>query len=84
MGGSLGYLVQENVDTGKREETDTFTCGHCNKMVLIKAKRAVIAIRKCGGCQRHVCAACHGMAKCDVIEKKLERIEARDRLLKVL
>jgi hypothetical protein len=76
---ALGYSVLDNGD-GRPQEFDTFTCGHCQRMKRIPhGKRAEDTVgRVCSCCQRVVCAKCKGEATCDVIEKKLERAEARD------
>lgn len=58
------------------QETDTYTCGHCNKVCFVKPmQRPEDYGGMCGCCTRHVCPSCVGKG-CDVIEKKLERAEA--------
>jgi hypothetical protein len=56
---------------------DTSTCGHCGRVTHIKPG---MRPEDCGGlckiCMRLICPQCVGFS-CDVIEKKLERAEAR-------
>lgn len=61
-------------------EVDTFTCGHCGRVSRVKPKMdAADCGGLCKGCMRLVCKYCVGK-KCDVLEKKLERAEKRERL----
>src|SRR5262245_10093383 len=58
-------------------ETDTFSCGHCNRVVHVPARSDPANIGGlCRVCMRLVCPTCVGGA-CDVIERKLERAERR-------
>lgn len=62
-------------------EMDTFTCGHCNRIVHVKPFQAPEELGGgCRLCMSPICAACAGQGGCDPFEKKLERMEARDRL----
>jgi len=67
---------------GQRRTLATFTCVHCNDVTLIPegAKPA-----DCGGfcllCMRSTCTACATAGGCTPFERRLEQIEARDRLL---
>lgn len=63
-------------------ECDTFSCKHCNKIVHVTPRTAlddVGGVCKC--CMGMICGPCVNLFVCDVFEKKLERIEARDRFL---
>jgi hypothetical protein len=87
-----GYLVTDDPDptksTGQKARTEhtTISCGHCNKIVIVKAMCSPqdVPYALCWGCRRNICLACDNersrTLKCDVIEKKLERWEAADRL----
>lgn len=57
-------------------EMDTFTCGHCNKVVQVKVKASPDELGGyCYCCTKMVCPLCVGKG-CDPFEKKLERMEA--------
>jgi hypothetical protein len=57
--------------------SDSFTCGHCNGVVLVGGKdRAEDIGGLCKLCMRFTCAACTARGICDPFEKKLERDEA--------
>jgi hypothetical protein len=58
-------------------ECDTFTCGHCQRIVHVKPKQSPESLGGlCYGCDRLVCDHCAGKG-CDVIEKKIERYERK-------
>lgn len=77
-----GYLTINEPDKPLIEH-DTFTCGHCNKIVIVphKAKAS-----DCGGfclcCMTTICSNCEKQGSCTPFEKKLEKMEARDRMLR--
>lgn len=74
-----GYGVETTVE-GRQNETDTFTCAHCNKVVFVKPKCDPADLGGfCTCCSKHVCKDCAGKG-CDPMEKKLERWELRRRL----
>lgn len=74
-------------------EMDSVTCGHggapgkplCGKIILVPplCKPEDMPFEQCWGCRRYICRDCaaemHRTLKCDVIENKIERIEAADR-----
>lgn len=73
-----GYLFSFDVD-GIRQETDTFTCAHCNKMVIVKPKCDPDDLGgMCRLCMKMVCPTCVDLG-CTPFEKRLEAIEKRDR-----
>lgn len=77
-----GYLVGRG--DGPAIEHDTFTCGHCCKVVFVKPKCDPADLGGlCKQCMKLVCPDCVGKG-CDPLEKKLERAEARDRFLRSL
>lgn len=91
-----GYLVTSDPDPTKSKgqqalvEASTISCGHCNKIVVVPAhcKPEEMTYDLCWGCRRNICLPCAAerdkTLKCDVIEQKLERIEASDRLMRDL
>lgn len=89
-----GYLITTDPDPTKSQgqkatvEFDTITCGHCSRLVPVPAlcKPEDMPFALCWGCRRHICRQCDAerarTLTCDVIENKLERMEARDRLFR--
>jgi hypothetical protein len=76
-----GYAIRTDPLLGV-SETDTRTCGHCQRVDAIKPFCDPASVGGlCYCCNRYICVKCHHLAVCDVIEKKLERSEARGRLL---
>ncbi len=64
-------------------EEDSFTCGHCNTIVFVKPRQDPADMGGlCKLCMRLTCPVCAGKASCDPFEKKLERMESRDRFLR--
>lgn len=87
-----GYFISTDPDprkgTGQTAvvERDSITCGHGGEIVLVPpmCKPEDMPYETCWGCRRFICRNCgaemHRTMKCDVIENKLERWEASDRL----
>lgn len=72
-----GYAFSFDVG-GIRQEADTFSCAHCNRVVIVKPKCDPNDLGgMCRLCDKMICAACVDLGKCDPVEKKLEREEAR-------
>ncbi|MAH46437.1 hypothetical protein CMI37_11435 [Candidatus Pacearchaeota archaeon] len=73
-----GYLVTTGPDG--TQERDTFTCAHCQKVVLAKPSSdpadAGGLCRVCGGL---VCGPCVSRGSCVPWEARMEVAEARDR-----
>jgi len=65
------------------QEFETFTCGHCNKVVRVphRAKPEELG-GMCKLCMSMTCGPCTATGKCEPFEKKLERIEDRDRFFR--
>ena len=75
-------------------EWDTITCAHCQRIVAVKPGTAATVyllttldgrtIEEMGACCRvcmgAVCLKCHAVGTCTPWERKLEQMEARDRL----
>lgn len=77
-----GYLYSFDPG-GVRQESDTFTCHHCNKVVIVKPKCDPYDLGgMCRLCDKMICPDCVNKGSCDPLEKKLERAEARDRALR--
>jgi hypothetical protein len=72
------------IEPGKATiEKDSFTCVHCNSVVFVSPMRDASEVGGfCMLCMKHICSACASTGACDPFEKKLERMEARDRLLR--
>lgn len=73
-----GYGVATDRETGKViSETDSFTCGHCGRIVFVKPKCDPADLGgNCYLCWKLVCPQCHAKGNCDPMEKKLDRMEA--------
>lgn len=79
-----GYALTQFAD-GRIEEEDTFTCGHCSRVVFVQAKCDPADLGGfCRGCMRHICGPCTDQPGCTPIEKRLEQMEARDRMLRAV
>lgn len=76
MRNTQGYLVISG-DAGVISENDTFTCAHCNNIVIVPNKGTPPG-GFCQLCNKLVCDACSTKG-CIPFEKKLEEMEARDR-----
>lgn len=71
-----GHLICTSPDGV--ETTDTFTCHHCNCIVLVPVKADPAEIGgMCYQCMKLVCPRCVAAAVCSPFEKKLEAIERR-------
>lgn len=79
-----GYAV--TTEPGKADvEEDTFTCCHCNGIVFVRPREDPSSMGGfCRLCMSHTCAACANKGTCDPFEKKLERLEAKDRFRRAL
>jgi len=70
-----GYLHSFDPD-GIRQESDTFTCFHCGKVVIVKPKCDPADLGGfCRLCTKMICPRCVDKGTCDPFEKKLEREE---------
>lgn len=75
-----GQLTRYDPD-GKTYERDTFTCTHCNSVVIVEPRQDPATMGGfCQMCMGHVCMPCAGQG-CTPFEKKLDAIERRGRLL---
>lgn len=74
-----GYAIWVD-PTMPTKECDTFTCKHCNAVVVVEARcKPEEAGGYCRMCMAPVCPACADKP-CTPFEKKLDAIERRDRL----
>ncbi|MGP0093123.1 MAG: hypothetical protein ACLPKB_24760 [Xanthobacteraceae bacterium] len=59
-------------------EVDTFSCRHCNRVVFVQPMCDPSDMGGlCKVCMGYVCPRCAGTGRCDPLEAKLEREEAR-------
>lgn len=62
--------------TGIRQEADTFTCFHCNRVVIVKPKCDPSDLGgMCRLCEKMICPDCVNLGRCDPFEEKLKRAE---------
>ena len=75
-----GYAI--TVEPGKKDvEEDTITCCHCNKVVFLKPRQDPTEVGGfCRLCMMHTCSECADNGTCTPFEKRLEAMEAKDRL----
>jgi hypothetical protein len=64
----MGFIVEDGYNG--QTVTETFSCCHCNAIVVLTPGRAM-----CSRCFKPVCERCHAHGRCIPLEKKLERIE---------
>lgn len=79
-----GYLLITDPDGGNRHlERDCYTCRHCSRIVTVEPFCSPTDIgRRCGSCDGLLCPRCSMQDACTHVEKRLETIERRDRLLR--
>lgn len=84
MRNAQGYAVWTG-PSGPPKECDTFTCSHCNKIVFVPPKADPSTLGGfCRLCMKNICGPCHQEGSCKPFEKKLEEIEARDRMRRAI
>lgn len=95
-----GYATIIDPDRPMPIEYDTKQCGHCQKVLFVKAGSggAIYLIPSrdrvgefleeagafCRVCMRPICLPCHDHGNCRPFEKMLEASESRDRLLRAV
>lgn len=78
-----GYLQVFDEFGGTASEHKTYTCEHCNKVVIVKHKmRPDDMGGHCRICDGLLCPLCVSTGKCDPFEKKLEAWEHKQMSLK--
>lgn len=81
-GFSRGYFTFDEPEK-PTVEIDSMTCGHCNFVTKIKPLcDPADAGGLCKQCMRLICKGCARTMRCDPIEKKLERAEARNEAIR--
>ena len=68
----------------KTREADTLTCAHCQRVMVIRSSSPELPPyvgETCRKCMKKICPLCMGK-DCEPFIKKIERMEARDRLLR--
>lgn len=78
MSRALGFQVTTD-PSGKETIRETFTCPHCGRPTL--KPRGGEDNGWCHMCFRMTCIRCGKIDRCVPFEKRLERIEARAKLL---
>lgn len=64
-------------------EADTFSCGHCNRVVVVKPFCDPSDVGGlCKQCMTLVCPKCYDVGSCTPIEKRIEQMEDRGRFLR--
>jgi len=77
---ATGYATWTG-EGGLQKEQDTFTCVHCNSIVFVQPFQAASdAGGWCMNCSKPICATCADDGRCTPFLRKIEEIEARDRL----
>jgi hypothetical protein len=71
-----GYLCISDPIAGTRE-ADTFTCAHCQRIVICRVRDPAALGGYCRHCDRLVCAKCAG-GDCVPFLKRIEALEERD------
>ena len=74
-----GYLIIVDPERPTHEQ-DTFTCCHCNKIVLVKAGQTVTDFAWCRKEMKPVCEKERCQVRCSPWERQLELSEARGKL----
>jgi len=73
-----GYLIV-NDPSLRAKEADTFTCGHCVRIVRVKPKADAAdfgGLCKC--CMKLICSRCVNIGTCYPIEKAIEDHEKQE------
>jgi hypothetical protein len=73
--GLTGYATMSG-PFGFKKEADTFTCGHCQRVVHVTYKVPIDQLGgRCGVCDTLICPVCVQTGRCEPFEKKLQRME---------
>lgn len=80
-----GYAALTDRETGQVKEADTFTCHHCQRIVIVKPGCDPVELGgHCKLCDELICPRCYGLGKCTPWEKQMELMEARERLYEAI
>jgi len=64
-------------------EHDTFTCGHCQRIVVVPAKCSPAELGGvCGHCNAMICPRCVASGVCVPWEEAMRRMEAKTEALR--
>jgi hypothetical protein len=75
-----GYAIWTDPVTAPVER-DTFTCAHCNRVVIVAPKTDPTDLGGfCRMCMQHLCGPCADLGTCTPFEQRLDAMERRDRL----
>ena len=74
-----GYIIVTDPGAPLHEQ-DTFTCIHCNKIVLVKPGGTIADFEWCRKCMKPVCRKQVCQVDCNPWERQLEIQEARGKL----
>jgi hypothetical protein len=78
-----GYVVASG--EGAPVERDTIACHHCQRHIVIPPgppRDDLFGV--CWNCSKFICPPCAKKQTCTPWEKQMERIEARDRMLRAV
>jgi hypothetical protein len=78
---ALGHVERYDA-IGNVYVSETLTCGHCSRIYVKPGPGDPVGF--CRMCFSPVCLSCGRLDKCDPFEKKLERLEQRSRLMKLV
>jgi len=79
-----GYATMSEPDR-TMVECDTFTCGHCQRVVFVPPKADPAACGGwCGRCAALICGPCSGLGTCQPFEQQLEAMEAKGRMRRAI
>jgi hypothetical protein len=70
-----GYF-EASFDDGRISTCDTFTCAHCNRIVMVKPKQDAATIGgHCRQCDKLICDRCVADGRCTPLERRLAAAE---------
>jgi len=83
-----GYSILVDPLNPNPIEADTYTCGHCQRIVIVTARVAPEDMGGiCGACKKLICPVCYHkrtvlLEACETWEAMFDRMEARAKFLK--
>lgn len=84
-----GYTTVTEEDGTLSREADTFTCAHGNEIVLVPPGHDPMTVGAfCRCCMKQICEKCaaemNRTLRCIPFEKRLEKMESKDKFRKAL
>ena len=70
-----GMLIESNLGSDRTKEVPTYTCGHCQRVVIMNPTRTRPR-NMCRRCMRQTCETAGCLQECNPIERDLERAYA--------